>query len=66
MAKKHRRPYLLVDLEIGQDVGAVRAWLREHGVTVLNVAGPRESSSRGIGREARELLLAVLREDDGA
>lgn len=66
MAQKHSRPCLLVDLDIGQDVNEVRAWLRENGVDVLNVAGPRESSSRGIGREAREYLLVVFGEDDGA
>ena len=65
MAKKHKRPYLLIDLDNGQDVDGVRAWLLANGVSVLNVAGPRESSSVGIGREAREFLLAVLREDEG-
>lgn len=63
MAKKHNRPHLLIDLDVGQDFDTVRDWLRQNGVGVLNVAGPRESSSKGIGREAREFLLGVLRRD---
>jgi hypothetical protein len=39
----------------------VRRWLKEERVEVLNVAGPRESQSPGIGALAREFLVTVFR-----
>jgi hypothetical protein len=47
-ADEHRRPWLLVDLEDGLDAESVRAWIRKHGIGVLNIAGPRESKRPGI------------------
>jgi hypothetical protein len=32
------------------------AWLNEHRIETLNVAGPRESKQSGIGRQARRAL----------
>jgi hypothetical protein len=37
----------------------VLAWLREHKIQTLNVAGPRESQRPGIYRLTGELLMAV-------
>jgi hypothetical protein len=37
-----------------------RRWLHAHKITVLNVAGPRESESPGIYQAARGCLRAVL------
>ncbi len=39
----------------------VRRWLEQERVEVLNVAGPRESQSPGIGALAREFLVTVFR-----
>ncbi len=39
---------------------AVREWLRDHEVRVLNVAGPRESSAPGIAAEAAAFLRSVF------
>lgn len=54
------RPVRIVDLERNPDPEAVRRWLAEHGVRVLNVAGPRESTTRGIYRDAAAFLRALL------
>jgi hypothetical protein len=54
------KPHLIVDLEAGPDAAAVRAWIAERGVRVLNVAGPRESESPGLQARARALLEAAL------
>lgn len=35
-------------------------WIQEHGISVLNVAGPRESSSPGIGGMATEFLKRLF------
>lgn len=66
-AEQAGRPWILVDLsapDLEPHVAAVRDWLRDHDVRVLNVAGPRESSSPGIGAEAAAFLRAVLGEED--
>lgn len=43
----------------------LREWLDGHAVTVLNVAGPRESKEPGIQAATCSALVAALREDDG-
>jgi len=59
-AVRLRRPYLVVDLAEAPDAAAVRAWLARHHIRVLNVAGPRESKSPGIYREASQFLQRLL------
>jgi hypothetical protein len=61
LARRHRKPCLLVDLAVEFDAGRVSAWIRRHRIQVLNVAGPRESTAPGIAREAERLLAALLR-----
>jgi hypothetical protein len=54
----------LARLDAGVDtaelVVAFRAWLREHRVTVLNVAGNRESKSPGIYAAVKRFLIRAL------
>jgi hypothetical protein len=59
-AKALQRPLLVLDLERHPQAGEVFRWLRDAGVTRLNVAGPRESEAPGIHAQALELLGAVL------
>ena len=61
LARKHARPCLLVDLEEIAQPDRSRHWLRQNVIQVLNVAGPRESSAPGIGKEAAGYLETVLR-----
>ena len=63
MAKKHFKPCYLIDLTRELNVADVRAWLEQHRISVLNVAGPRESSHPGISAEARDALLSILASD---
>ena len=63
LARRHRKPCLVVDLDAGVDPAAVRAWRARDGVRVLNVAGPRESQRPGIGADAARFLAAVLAAD---
>lgn len=60
LAKRMRKPLFTVDLHAPVLAEAVRAWWDTHGIRTLNVAGPRESSQRGIYAEAREFLRVVL------
>ncbi len=60
MAIKYGKPHLLVDLTSHVGTEDVQAWLGQEGLEILNVAGPRESTSRGIAERARAFLVAVL------
>jgi hypothetical protein len=62
MAKKHGKPFLLVDLEANFPVQSVVRWLEDAGVRVLNVAGPRESTAENIGQQSRQFLASVVQQ----
>jgi hypothetical protein len=61
-AAKWRKSCCLVDLREPRDYARVRQWLADQEIRVLNVAGPRESSSPGI-RDAAYLFLHELLAD---
>lgn len=60
LARKHRRPFYLVDLSVDPNPDQVRLWLEEHNIGVINVAGPRSSSHPGIERIAEQYLVRVF------
>ena len=60
LARRLGKPLVSVDLEAATDAAQVRAWLAGQQVSVLNVAGPRESQAPGIGEQAGALLRRVL------
>jgi predicted Rossmann fold nucleotide-binding protein DprA/Smf involved in DNA uptake len=63
LARRHRRPLLVLDLAEDPDPSEVRRWAEAEGVAVLNVAGPRESLQPGIRDEAYAFLEEALREE---
>jgi hypothetical protein len=60
IAKRQKKPALIVDLDQADGVVQIRAWLQAEQIKVLNVAGPRESSRVGIQEQAAGLLRDVL------
>jgi hypothetical protein len=60
LAERMHKPHLEVDLTAGTSAATVRDWARANRVHVLNVAGPRESSTPGIGEQARRFLREVI------
>lgn len=63
MAEELCKPVLLINAaETPPHVAArfVREWLEQHGICVLNVAGPRHSSWQGGSRYARTLISEIL------
>ncbi|MFP4035286.1 MAG: putative molybdenum carrier protein [Desulfovermiculus sp.] len=63
LARKHGKPYLILDLEKGDpnsDLELIRKWGRKNQVTVLNVAGPRESKNPGISARVKQTILHLL------
>lgn len=61
LARQHRRPVFVLDLSAEPEVAPLLHWLDAEGISVLNVAGPRESQQPGIQREARSFLEDALR-----
>ncbi|MBX3439078.1 MAG: putative molybdenum carrier protein [Planctomycetaceae bacterium] len=61
-AERVGKPLLVLDLDIQPRPDLVREWLSLHSIGTLNIAGPRESTSPGIGRLAAEFLTEVLSE----
>lgn len=61
-ARKHRKPFLVVQLEENVDPVAVAEWIRELEVKVLNIAGPRESKCPGIHDTALQFVRKLLQE----
>jgi hypothetical protein len=63
LAELWGKPYLVVDLDRPPDFEAARCWLAETRPAVLNVAGPRESQSRGIAARAEAFLRQLFTPD---
>ena len=59
-ARLRGRPFRQVDLDQDPETEPVLKWIRRHQIQVLNVAGPRESSSPGVYDRARAFLLKLL------
>ena len=62
---RHDRPVLCIDLDndsFEDSIDRIKAWLQRYAVQILNVAGPRESSSRGIQSQAEAFLRRLLGE----
>ena len=65
LASKHNRPRLAIDISaLDLNPETVRDWIVAENIGVLNVGGPRESSSPGIGRKAEQFLSMVLNTAD--
>lgn len=54
------KPCLVVSPDNTSAAKMVAAWLTEHKIRILNVAGPRESRDPGIYQRAGKLLHAVI------
>ena len=60
LARGALRPYLLVDLSVGEAVHVVQEWGGRNNIEILNVAGPRESEAPGIYDQAARFLKDLL------
>lgn len=61
-ASRYRKPCIVFDLSATEDRSRFGAWVDQHTIRTLNVAGPRESHAPGvIYHRARALLEVLLR-----
>ena len=61
MAEKHHRPCFVVDLSDVLDFDETQLWLSENSIEILNVAGPRESTSPGIAAMSQQFVTELIR-----
>jgi hypothetical protein len=54
------KPSHTIDLDRTLNTAAFAAWLREHDILSLNVAGPRESKQPGVGKQALKTLETLF------
>ena len=59
-AKEHGRAHLVLQLEEMPALQDCLSWIKEHGIRVLNVAGPRESKCPGIYLKAFAYLQELF------
>lgn len=59
-AHKLKKPCLILRTADTSAASLIQNWLWHYDISVLNVAGPRESKSPGIFDEGRKLLLTAL------
>ncbi len=61
-AKQHKRPWLHIDLDIiNNPVSAIKDWIVNWDIKVLNVAGKSASKAPGIYDQVKEIISQVLR-----
>ena len=63
-AKEHQRPYLVLQLDGAPSLQDCRNWIKEHGIRILNVAGPRESKHPGIHLQALGFLRPLCHDEE--
>jgi hypothetical protein len=63
-AEKYGKWFLIVceQDDLAQSSAILRAFIKEHDVNILNVAGPRESQAQGLSSFVQKLLSLVLRD----
>jgi len=60
LARKHKKPYIIIDLQKGEPAAWVREWIKKRQVRVMNVAGPREGKNPGIHKLAFDFISEIL------
>jgi hypothetical protein len=59
-ARDQNKPCFEVDFAVNPDASAAQAWIAAHAIRVLNVAGPRASTSPHVYAAARTFLAALF------
>lgn len=62
MGKQFRKPVLVYFIgRVEQEPSQIEGWIKARGISVLNIAGSRESGNPGIQEKTRALLVEALR-----
>jgi hypothetical protein len=68
LARRHEKPSLHLSATSDGDkaAGLLREFIRQHGIKVLNVAGPRASQAPSVAEFVTATLTKTLRPDEAA
>lgn len=60
--ERQKKPHLEIDLSepMEKKIDAIINWVEKHNIQILNIAGPRETSSPGIYQASLEVIENVL------
>lgn len=58
--KKKSKPNLIISLIEEIDVQKISQWINTNTIEILNVAGPRESQSKGIYKSSMEAMATIF------
>ncbi|MCZ7582722.1 MAG: putative molybdenum carrier protein [Deltaproteobacteria bacterium] len=61
MARKHGKPWIVLDPAASDAPARAQAWLAEHAIQTLNVAGPRASKDADIYALSYKVVLRLIR-----
>lgn len=60
-ADKTGKPVLLIDITNKPDLKTVIDWILENNISVLNIAGPRESKNPGIYVKSKKIISELIK-----
>jgi hypothetical protein len=60
LARRHGRPFLVLDPGAAGSLSRALAWIEGRGIAVLNVAGPRESEAPGFHAKVFQLVKGLI------
>lgn len=60
ISSKYNKPYFLYDFSKNLDTKEIKNWIKDNDIKILNIAGPRESKSRGIYELTYHLLCELF------
>ena len=60
IAKERQKPHFIVDLKKNPSAHTVQEWLMRKQISILNIAGPRESKVPGIFQKSKKFLDALF------
>jgi uncharacterized phage-like protein YoqJ len=60
-ANKVEKPVLLIDFNTKPDLKNIIDWIVENNISVLNIAGPRESKNPGIYIKAKNIVSELIK-----
>ena len=63
-ARKHKKPYRVVDPFVEGAVEKVIDFVRKHKPEIVNIAGPREKSVKGMGQQTAYVVASALNTPD--
>lgn len=60
MVEKYQKPYFIINISVNYKINNIADWIIQNNISILNVAGPRESQMPGIYHISYNILDRLL------